>query len=119
MEIDQFAAEVAHELCNTECFAFTGEGPKPHSARCHDAARVLALAFRKFGDPMQSKLDKLRGEVADAEGAIKRMHDHCHNKSLDIEAGKVKSKMGANHYRDQAIGLSHAMDILHNLNTGR
>jgi len=38
--------ELAHELFAHECFAFTGEGPKPHSVRCQQAAERLQRVFQ-------------------------------------------------------------------------
>jgi hypothetical protein len=35
------AQALAHELFAHECFAFTGDGPKPHSRRCQEAAQRL------------------------------------------------------------------------------
>lgn len=66
-------------------------------------------------EALDRELQMVRAQVADAIGAVNKMHDHCVKKHDAIEAGVEKSKMGAKHYLDQAIGLSHAIDILHNL----
>lgn len=39
--MSETAQSIAHELFAHECFAFTGEGPKPHSERCQKAAQRL------------------------------------------------------------------------------
>ena len=40
-----FAANLAHEICARDCFAFTGEGHQPHSEACQRAQRILVEAF--------------------------------------------------------------------------
>lgn len=61
---------------------------------------------------MKLLLDALK----EALGHIQRMHDDCLHKAQDIRTGVgKKSKMGWEHYNDQAIGLSHAIDVLGNV----
>ena len=57
------AQALAHELFAHECFAFTGDGPKPHSRRCQDAAQRLeewrGVAQQPDSGAVQALRDKL------------------------------------------------------------
>lgn len=59
--IEELAQQVAHILfAPVDCFAFTGEGPKPHSAQCQRAALIITRLYRDIyggnkGEPNENR----------------------------------------------------------------
>jgi hypothetical protein len=78
------------------------------------AAAIRALQTQPARPPADrdAVIEECLGE---ALKQVQRTHDDCLVKAQEVDDGARKSKMGASHYRDQAIGLSHALDILGNL----
>lgn len=91
MEIDQFAADIAHEICARECFAFVGEGMKPHSMHCQEAARLIRDAIRKICDPMQARIEGARM----AKTRLDNFADQANAGTIEYNARELKRKIGA------------------------
>jgi hypothetical protein len=46
--IDHVARDLAHELFSRDCWAFTGEGMKPHSADCEAAYQRISATLTSY-----------------------------------------------------------------------
>jgi hypothetical protein len=87
------AQALAHELFAHECFAFTGDGPKPHSRRCQDAAQRLeewrGVAQQPLDRDTIATLTKqvlfYQEQLSDAEAEVARLNGIT-EKMLDAAA---------------------------------